>query len=72
MIVVPINVGFGLCAGWVIARHQFRGRTLRLSILDVPFSISPVVAGLMMILLYGDRGWFGAVLQAVGIKVIFV
>ncbi len=71
IIVVPINVGFGLCAAWAIARHQFPGRTLLLSILDVPFSISPVVAGLMMILLYGDRGWFGGILQAVGIKVIF-
>ena len=71
IIVVPINVGFGLCAAWVIARHQFRGKTLLLSVLDVPFSISPVVAGLMMILLYGDRGWFGGILQAVGIKVIF-
>jgi sulfate/thiosulfate transport system permease protein len=71
IIVVPINVVFGLCAAWAIARHQFPGRTLLLSILDVPFSISPVVAGLMMILLYGDRGWFGGILQAVGIKVIF-
>ena len=71
LIVVPINVGFGLCAAWVIARHQFRGRTLLLSILDVPFSISPVVAGLMMILLYGDRGWFGGILQTIGVKVIF-
>jgi sulfate/thiosulfate transport system permease protein len=71
IIVVPVNVMFGLCAAWVIARHQFPGRTLLLSVLDVPFSISPVVAGLMMILLYGDRGWFGGILQAVGIKVIF-
>ncbi len=70
-IVVPINVIFGLCAAWVIARNQFRGRTLLISILDVPFSISPVVAGLMMILLYGNQGWFGGILQAVGVKIIF-
>jgi sulfate/thiosulfate transport system permease protein len=70
-IVVPINVIFGLCAAWVIARNQFRGRTLLISILDVPFSISPVVAGLMMILLYGNQGWFGGILQAVGVRIIF-
>jgi sulfate transport system permease protein len=70
-IVVPLNTVFGLCAGWVIARHQFPGRTLLLSILDIPFSISPVVAGLMMVLLYGNKGWLGGLLNAIGIKVIF-
>jgi sulfate transport system permease protein len=70
-IVVPLNTAFGLCAAWVIARHQFPGKTLLLSILDIPFSISPVVAGLMMILLYGNHGWLGGLLQTIGIKVIF-
>jgi sulfate/thiosulfate transport system permease protein len=70
-IVLPINIVFGLSAAWVIARHRFPGRTLLISILDLPFSISPVVVGLMMILLYGNRGWLGGVLQAIGLKVIF-
>ncbi len=71
LIVLPINIVFGLCAAWVIARHQFPGRTLLISILDLPFSISPVVVGLMMILLYGNKGWLGGFLQAIGLKVIF-
>jgi sulfate/thiosulfate transport system permease protein len=71
LIVLPINIVFGLCAAWVIARHQFPGRTLLISILDLPFSISPVVVGLMMILLYGNKGWLGGFLQAIGFKVIF-
>jgi len=71
IIVVPINTIFGLCAAWVIARNKFRGRTLLISILDVPFAISPVVAGLMIVLLYGRNGWFGPFLEAVNIKIIF-
>lgn len=71
VIVVPINTIFGLCAAWVIARNKFPGRTLLISILDVPFAISPVVAGLMIVLLYGRNGWFGPFLEAVNIKIIF-
>lgn len=71
LISVPLNTVFGLCAAWVIARHKFPGRTLLLSIIDLPFSISPVVAGLMVVLLYGRNGWFGSFLQAHDIKVIF-
>jgi sulfate/thiosulfate transport system permease protein len=71
LIVVPINTIFGLCAAWVIARNKFPGRTLLISILDVPFAISPVVAGLMIVLLYGRNGWFGPFLEAVNIKIIF-
>lgn len=70
-IVVPINTIFGLCAAWVVARHQFRGRTLLLSLLDIPFAVSPVVAGLMIVLLYGRNGWFGSFLEAHGIKIVF-
>ncbi|MEC4895611.1 MAG: sulfate ABC transporter permease subunit CysW [Oscillatoria sp. PMC 1051.18] len=70
-IAVPLNTVFGLCAAWVIARNQFRGRALLISIIDLPFSVSPVVAGLMLILLYGRNGWFGNWLEIVGIKVIF-
>ena len=71
LIVVPINTVFGLCAAWVIARNQFRGRTFLISLLDVPFAVSPVVAGLMIVLLYGRNGWFGSWLEAGNIKVIF-
>jgi sulfate/thiosulfate transport system permease protein len=70
-LVLPINIVFGLCAAWSIARHRFPGRTLLISILDLPFSISPVVVGLMMVLLYGNKGWLGGFLQAIGFKVIF-
>ena len=70
-IVVPLNTVFGLCAAWVIARNQFRGRALLISILDLPFSISPVVAGLMIVLLFGANGWFGDWLETVDFKVIF-
>ena len=71
LIVVPVNTVFGLCAAWVIGRNKFKGRTLLISILDVPFAISPVVAGLMIVLLYGRLGWFGSWLEAANIKVIF-
>jgi sulfate transport system permease protein len=70
-ITVPINTVFGLSAAWLIARNRFRGRTLLLSIIDLPFSISPVVAGLMLVLLYGNNGWFGGLFKAFDIKVIF-
>lgn len=71
LIVVPVNTVFGLCAAWVIGRNKFPGRTLLISLLDVPFAISPVVAGLMIVLLYGRLGWFGPWLEAANIRVIF-
>jgi sulfate transport system permease protein len=71
LIVVPANIVFGLCAAWVIARNQFRGRTFLISLLDIPFAVSPVVAGLMIVLLYGRNGWFGPWLEAHNIKIIF-
>lgn len=70
-IVVPINTVFGLCAAWVIARHQFWGRTFLISLIDLPFAVSPVIAGLMIVLLYGRNGWFGRGLEALNIEVIF-
>lgn len=71
VISLPLNTVFGLCAAWAIARHKFPGRAIVLSIIDLPFSISPVVAGLMIVLLYGRNGWFGPWLQALDIKIIF-
>lgn len=70
-VVVPINTVFGLLAAWAIARHQFWGRAFVISLLDLPFSISPVVAGLMIVLLYGRNGWLGGWLAAIDFKMIF-
>lgn len=70
-IAVPINTIFGLCAAWALTRRKFRGRAFVLSVIDLPFAISPVVAGLMLVLLYGRNGWFGPWLQSSGIKIIF-
>lgn len=71
-IAVPVNTIFGLCAAWAIARNKrFPGRTLLISTIDLPFSVSPVVAGLMIVLLYGRNGWFGPFLEANDIKIIF-
>jgi sulfate/thiosulfate transport system permease protein len=70
-IAVPLNIVFGLCAAWAIARRKFPGKTLLLSIIDLPFSISPVVAGLMIMLVYGRQGWFGEWLYVHDIKIVF-
>jgi sulfate/thiosulfate transport system permease protein len=72
VISVPLNIVFGLCAAWSIARNKrFPGRALLISMIDLPFSVSPVVAGLMIVLLYGRNGWFGPLLEANDIKIIF-
>jgi sulfate/thiosulfate transport system permease protein len=71
LVCVPLNTAFGLCAAWAIARSRFRGRALVISILDLPFSISPVVAGLMIMLLYGRQGWLGPFLERINLKIVF-
>ncbi len=71
LIVVPVNTVFGLCAAWAITRQKFPGRAFVISLLDVPFAVSPVVVGLMFVLLYGRQGWFGPMLGAGDIKIIF-
>jgi sulfate/thiosulfate transport system permease protein len=72
LVTVPLNTVFGLCAAWAIGRNRhFPGRALLISIIDLPFSISPVVAGLMIVLLYGRNGWFGPWLEAHNLKIIF-
>lgn len=71
VITVPLNVLFGLAAAWAIAKFEFRGKALLITLIDLPFSISPVVAGLMFILLFGAHGYFGPWLQAHNIKIIF-
>ena len=68
---MPLNTAFGLAAAWSITKFQFRGKSLLLTLIDVPFSVSPVVAGLVYVLLFGLQGLFGAWLAAHGIKIIF-
>ncbi|MDP1873300.1 sulfate ABC transporter permease subunit CysW [Phenylobacterium sp.] len=70
-IAVPLNAVFGLAAAWAIAKFEFRGRSLLITLIDLPFSISPVVSGLVWVLLFGANGWFGPLLQDLGIRVIF-
>ena len=71
LIAVPLNVIFGLCAAWAITRHSFPGKALVLSMIDLPFSISPVVVGLMLVLMYGKQSWLGGWLDDHNIKIIF-
>jgi sulfate/thiosulfate transport system permease protein len=68
---IPLNTIFGLCAAWVLARNRFPGRSFLISVLDLPFAISPVVVGLMLVMLYGRNGWLGPALNAIGVKIIF-
>lgn len=70
-ITVPLNVLFGLAAAWAIAKFEFRGKSLLITLIDLPFSVSPVVAGLMFVVLFGLQGFFGPWLAEHNIKIIF-
>lgn len=70
-ITVPLNVLFGLAAAWAIAKFEFRGKALLITLIDLPFSVSPVVAGLMFIVLFGLQGFFGEWLNDHDIRIIF-
>jgi sulfate transport system permease protein len=70
-IAVPLNTVLGIAAAWAIAKHEFRGRSLLTALLDLPLSISPVVAGLVFVLLFGAQGWLGPWLAAHDLKIIF-
>lgn len=70
-IAVPLNAVFGVAAAWAIARFEFRGKSLLVTFIDLPFSMSPVVSGLVWVLLFGAQGWFGEWLIAHGVKIIF-
>jgi sulfate transport system permease protein len=70
-ITVPLNAVFGLAAAWSIAKFNFRGKSVLLTLIDLPLSMSPVVSGLVWILVFGANGWFGPMLDAAGIKIIF-
>jgi len=68
---VPLNLVFGLAAAWAIAKFDFRGKNLLLTLIDLPFSVSPVIAGLIFVLVFGLQGWFGGWLREHDLKVIF-
>ncbi len=70
-IAVPLNLVFGVAAAWAIAKFEFRGKTLLITLVDLPFSVSPVVAGLVYVLVFGAQGWLGPWLQAQDIRIIF-
>lgn len=71
LITVPLNLVFGVAAAWAIAKYEFTGKAFLTTLIDLPFSVSPVVAGLVIVLVFGAHGWFGPWLQANDIKIIF-
>lgn len=71
VIAVPLNLVFGVAAAWTIAKFEFRGKQLLITLIDLPFSVSPVISGLIFVLLFGAQGWFGPWLQAHDIKLLF-
>lgn len=71
LLAVPINTAFGIAAAYAIAKFEFRGKNLLIALVELPFSISPIVAGVAYLFVYGLQGWFGPLLQANGIKIMF-
>ena len=71
LIAVPLNLVFGICAAWSIAKFEFPGKSLLITLIDLPFSVSPVVSGLIYVLLFGMQGWFGEWLHAHDVQIIF-
>ena len=70
-IAVPLNLAFGIAAAWSIAKFDFRGKNVLLTLIDLPFSVSPVIAGLIYVLVFGLQGWFGEWLRDHDLKIIF-
>lgn len=70
-IAVPLNLAFGVAASWCIAKFDFRGKSILLTLIDLPFSVSPIISGLIYVLLFGAQGWFGGWLQENNIKILF-
>jgi sulfate/thiosulfate transport system permease protein len=70
-IAVPLNVVFGICAAWAIAKFDFKGKAFLITLIDLPFSVSPVIAGLVYVLLFGAGSFLGPLLGALGFKVLF-
>ena len=71
VISVPLNLVFGVAAAWAIAKFDFRGKSVLLTLIDLPFSVSPVIAGLIYVLVFGLQGWFGEWLRDHDLKIIF-
>lgn len=71
MIAVPLNLVFGLAASWAVAKFDFWGKSVLLTLIDLPFAVSPVISGLIYVLLFGAQGWFGDLLESYGIQIIF-
>ena len=71
LIAVPLNLVFGIAAAWCIAKYEFKGKSVLTTLVDLPFSVSPVVAGLVYVLMFGAQGWFGPWLQEHDVKIIF-
>ena len=70
-IAVPLNLVFGVAASWAIAKFEFRGKSILLTLIDLPFSVSPVISGLIYVLIFGAQGWFGPWLRDHDIKILF-
>jgi sulfate/thiosulfate transport system permease protein len=71
LIAVPLNLAFGVAAAWAIAKFEFRGKSALVTLIDLPFAVSPVISGLIYVLLFGAHGWFGPWLAAHDLKVVF-
>ena len=71
VVVVPLNTTFGLAAAWCIAKFEFKGKSFLITLIDLPLAISPVISGMVFVLLFGLQGWFGEWLQDHGISIIF-
>lgn len=71
LIAVPLNTAFGVAASWAITRFEFKGKNLLITLIDLPFAISPVIAGLIFVLLFGARGWLGPWLMEHDVRIIF-
>jgi sulfate transport system permease protein len=71
LICVPMNTLFGVMAAWAITKFDFRGKNVLITLIEIPFAVSPVIAGLMFVLLFGSHGWFGGLLADANIKIIF-
>jgi sulfate/thiosulfate transport system permease protein len=70
-IVVPLNLVFGIAAAWAISKFEFRGKNVLITTIDLPFAVSPVISGLVYVLMFGAQGWFGPWLTAHGVRIIF-
>jgi sulfate transport system permease protein len=71
IIAVPLNAAFGLAAAWAITKFEFRGKQVLITLIDLPFSVSPVIAGLVYMLMFGAQGWFGPWLNEHDLKIVF-